>query len=60
MNVVLSGRAKADLKGSVEEGALTYSRSATVNTTDFAAAHLSRTVEGVTTSSNKTNEFAGL
>jgi hypothetical protein len=60
MNVVLSGRAKADLKGSVEEGALTYSRSATVNTTEFAAAHLSRTVEGVTTSSNKTNEFAGL
>jgi len=60
MNVILNGRAKADLKGNVEEGTLKYTRSATVNTTEFAAAHLSRTVEGVTTSSNKTNEFAGL
>lgn len=59
MNVTLNGRAKADLKGNVEEGTLKYSRSATVNTTEFAAAHLSRTVEGITTS-NKNNEFAGL
>jgi hypothetical protein len=60
MNVVLNGRAKADLKGDVEQGTLKYSRSATVNTTEFVAAHLTRTVDGVTSSNNKNDEFAGL
>ena len=58
MNVILNGRAKADLKGNVEEGILKYSRSATVNATEFAAAHLTRITDGVT--SNKNTEFAGL
>jgi len=60
MSVILNGRAKADLKGNVEEGSIRYNRSATVNTTEFAAAHLSRTIDGVTTTSKKADEFAGL
>lgn len=60
MNVVLNGRAKADLKGNVEESSIKYDRSATVNITEFVAAHLSRTTDGITTTSKKVDEFAGL
>ncbi|HJP63978.1 MAG TPA: DUF2807 domain-containing protein [Mucilaginibacter sp.] len=59
MNVILKGRAKADLAGNVEEGTLRYNRSATMNSTEFAAAHLVRTIDGVT-ENRKADEFAGL
>ena len=59
MNVVLKDRAKADLAGNVEEGTLRYNRSATMNSTEFAAAHLVRTIDGLTENS-KADEFAGL
>jgi len=59
MNVILKGRAKADLAGNVEEGTLRYNRSATMNSTEFAAAHLVRTIDGLTENS-KADEFAGL
>ena len=59
MNVVLKDRAKADIAGNVEEGTLRYNRSATMNSTEFAAAHLVRTIDGLTENS-KADEFAGL
>jgi len=59
MNVVLKDRAKADIAGNVEEGTLRYNRSATMNSTEFAATHLVRTIDGVT-ENRKADEFAGL
>lgn len=60
MNVILKGRAKADIAGSVEQSDLKYDRSATLNSTEFAAAHLVRTIDGVKKSNAKPDEFAGL
>jgi len=60
VNVVLNDRAKADLKGSAEVSSLKYSQSSTLNISEFAAARLSKTTGGVTTISQKVDEFAGL
>ena len=46
MNVTVNNRAKADLSGSVNQCNLKYDRSAYVNSTNFAAAHITRTVDG--------------
>jgi len=56
MNITLNNRAKADLTGNVEQCNLKYDRSAYVNSTDFAAAHINRTVDG----NVKSEEFVGL
>jgi len=60
MNVILKGRAKADIAGNVEQSNLKYDRSATLNSTEFAAVHLVRSIDGVTKSNAKADEFAGL
>jgi len=60
MNIIVNDRAKADLAGNVEQCTLRYNRSATVNSTEFVAAHLSRTIDGVAVNSKKADEFAGL
>ena len=46
MNIIVNNRAKADLSGNVDQCNLKYDRSAYVNSTDFAAAHMTRTVDG--------------
>ncbi len=60
VNVVLNDRAKADLKGNAEVSSLKYSQSSTLNTTEFAAARLSKSTGGITTFTQKDDEFAGL
>jgi len=57
-NITLNNRAKADLIGDVTECNLKYSRSTTVNSTNFAATHLTKTVDGA--SKNATEELVGL
>ena len=47
MNITVNNRAKADLSGNVEQCNLKYDRSAYVNSTNFAAAHMTRTTDGV-------------
>ncbi|HEY9001539.1 MAG TPA: DUF2807 domain-containing protein [Mucilaginibacter sp.] len=46
MNITVNNRAKADLAGNVEQCNLKYDHSAYVNSTNFAAAHITRTVDG--------------
>ncbi len=43
-NITLNDHAKADLTGTITEAELHYDRSATLNTTDLAAAHLVKKV----------------
>jgi hypothetical protein len=57
-NITLNNRAKADLIGEVSECNLKYSRSTTVNSANFAATRLTKTVEGTT--KNGTEELVGL
>lgn len=45
VNINLSNRAKADLTGNVNQCNLKYNRSATVNSTNFVAEHIVRTVD---------------
>jgi len=44
-NITVNDRAKADLTGNVMECTLKYNHAATVNSTNFAAEHISRKVE---------------
>lgn len=44
-NITVNGRAKADLSGTVTECSLKYNHAATVNSTNFAAEHISKKVE---------------
>ncbi|MBS1522576.1 MAG: DUF2807 domain-containing protein [Bacteroidetes bacterium] len=46
MNITVNNRAKADLSGNVGQCNLKYDHSAYVNSTNFAAAHITRTVDG--------------
>ena len=46
MNITVNNRAKADLIGNVDQCNLKYDHSAYVNSTNFAAAHITRTVDG--------------
>jgi Putative auto-transporter adhesin, head GIN domain len=52
-NITLNNRAKADLAGTVNQCNLKYSRSTTVNSTDFAAERITKTVDGITKNSNE-------
>jgi hypothetical protein len=56
MNVTINDRAKADLAGAVTNCTLKYAKSATVNSSQFAAEHLTRIVDAHAA----TNEYAGL
>ena len=56
MNITVNNRAKADLSGNVDQCNLKYDHSAYVNSTNFAAAHIIRTVDG----NAKNEEFVGL
>jgi len=57
VDLTANDRSKADLSGSVSQGSLKYSRSATVNSSDFAAEHITRTVYG---DGIKNDELVGL
>jgi hypothetical protein len=46
-NITVNDHAKADLTGNVNQCNLKYSRSTTVNSTNFAADHLTKTVDGI-------------
>jgi hypothetical protein len=46
-NITLNDRAKADLTGNVNECNLKYGRSTSVNSTNFAADHITKTVDGL-------------
>ena len=52
-NITLNNRAKADLAGNVDQCNLKYTRSTTVNSTNFAAERITKTVDGITKSSNE-------
>jgi hypothetical protein len=58
-NIKVNDRAKADLSGNVAEGSLKYDRSASVNSTNFAAANINRTIN-VDHKRNAIEEWAGL
>jgi hypothetical protein len=60
MNINIKDRAKADLSGNVTECSLKYDHSATVNSTEFVADHISRTVEGIAADNKQNDWFAGL
>ena len=57
-NITVNDRAKADLTGNVNDYNLKYNRSASVNTTNFIAAHNTKTVNG--SNKNADNELADL
>lgn len=57
-NITLNNRAKADLSGNINQCNLSYSRSATLNSTNFVAEHMTKTVDGV--SKNDNQELVGL
>jgi hypothetical protein len=57
-NIIVNDRAKADLTGNISECNLKYNRSASVNSTNFVAEHIIRTVDGIT--KNDSQEFVGL
>ncbi|MDO3628263.1 DUF2807 domain-containing protein [Mucilaginibacter sp. BT774] len=52
-DITLNNRAKADLTGNINECNLKYDRSATVNSTDFAAGHITKTVDGLNVNTNE-------
>lgn len=56
MDITLNNRAKADLTGKVDQCNLKYNHSASVNSTNFAAQHISRTIDGYA----KAEELVGL
>ena len=58
--ISLNDRAKADLNGSVSEGKLQYTRSSYLNTTNFAAASLTKTVIPSGKECNRPVELASL
>lgn len=60
VNITVNDRAKADLSGTVTQCGLKYDHSATVNSTDFVAEHITRTVDGLVSTDKKNDQFAGL
>ncbi len=60
VNITVNDRAKADLSGTVTQCSLKYNQSATVNSTEFVAEHITRTVDGLVVAAKKTDWFAGL
>jgi len=59
-NIILNDRAKADLSGTVDQANLQYNRSAFLNTANFEAARLVKTIKFNRTCSKDTTEFASL
>ncbi len=57
-SIIVNNRAKADLTGNVNECSLKYSRSASVNTTNFTATNMDKQVDGL--SKNNEQEFVSL
>ncbi len=57
-NITLNNRAKADLTGNVDQFNLKYGRSTSLNSTNFAAAHITKTVDGI--SKDQTEDLVGL
>jgi hypothetical protein len=55
-NITVNDRAKADLMGNVDDCTLRYAHSATVNSTDFAAARMTRMVDAEAAK----DQYAGL
>ncbi len=60
VNITVNDRAKADLSGTVSQASLKYGHSATVNSTEFVAEHITRTVDGLVVATKKVDQFAGL
>jgi len=60
VNITVNDRAKADLSGTVTECSLKYDQSATVNSTEFVAEHITRTIDGLVIAAKKVDQFAGL
>jgi uncharacterized protein (UPF0264 family) len=58
--ITVNDRAKADLSGNVTQCSLKYNQGATVNSTEFAADNMTRTVDGVVSANKPSGEFAGL
>ena len=58
--ITLNDRAKADLWGNADEAALHYDQSSSLNTTDFVASHMVKTVKFNRICSRDTAEFASL
>lgn len=58
--ITLNDRAKANLTGSVTEGKLQYTRSSSLNTTDFAVAHVVKQVKFHKMNCARPTEFASL
>jgi hypothetical protein len=58
VNITVNNRAKADITGNVSECNLKYNYAASVNSTNFAAEHMVRTIDGF--SKGSTQEFVGL
>jgi hypothetical protein len=52
-DITLNNRAKADLTGNIKECNLKCDQSATVNSTNFAAEHVTKTVDGYSNSANQ-------
>ena len=52
-NITLNNRAKADLNGAVSQCNLKYDHSSTVNSTNFAAEHITKTVDGLNRNMNE-------
>jgi hypothetical protein len=60
VDITVNDRAKADLMGNVDVCSLKYDHSATVNSTEFAAEHITRSVDGIVSTGKAANDFAGL
>ena len=52
-NITLNNRAKADLNGAVSQCNLKYDHSSTVNSTNLAAEHITKTVDGLNRNMNE-------
>ncbi|MFI5162256.1 MAG: GIN domain-containing protein [Sphingobacteriales bacterium] len=60
VNITVNDRAKADLSGTVTQCNLKYNHSATVNSTEFVAERITRTVDGLAVADKNKDQFAGL
>ncbi|HVV54485.1 MAG TPA: DUF2807 domain-containing protein [Mucilaginibacter sp.] len=59
-DITVNDRAKADLSGRVSECSLRSNYAATVNSTEFAAEHIDRSVEAFAAAGKSDDQFAGL
>ncbi|MGZ3812113.1 MAG: GIN domain-containing protein [Mucilaginibacter sp.] len=59
-NITVNDRAKADLTGNVNECNLNYTRSASVNSTNFVADHITRNIDGNSVIKSEGRELVGL